>query len=78
MLSLGCSLLGEVCYTQSNLFPRGLDSAPSQHVTIMILMSTDYEYCLSPGYEHLPELYLSLSTLLISMDQLLAIHRKVT
>jgi hypothetical protein len=35
--NLDCNLLDEVCYTQSALFPRTVDSAPSLPVTTIIL-----------------------------------------
>lgn len=57
-----------------NLFPRGLKSAPSPPVTIITLLPSDSEYCLSPGHGHLPELHLSFLTPLISLEQLLAMY----
>lgn len=74
MLSLDCSRCGEVCYTQSSLFPGVLDSAPRPPLTIMILLSPASGYCLSSSHGHLPGPHLSLS-LSVSMDQLLAVHK---
>lgn len=65
LLSRDGSLLGEVSYAWSSLppTPRGLDSAPCLPVTVMILLASESEYCLSAGHWHLPEPHLSWVTL---------------
>ena len=63
LLSPDGSLLGEVSYAWSNLPAWGLDSAPCRPVTVMILLASESEYCLSAGHWHLPETHLSWVTL---------------